>query len=233
MSEIIWQIQEDARIYLAYTETFEAEYMTAATDIDTPMVANTHYKAHLTAAPTYDATAWLTVTVTSEFAQGCIISVENTSYFDITLTYLIIKGTLIEPGYKVTKSGSDATSIQDHGERTLDLRTKYPLSIEDAVYMINYALNFYKDPQPLVRMTIQGKTDALLAQVLNRNISERVSVVNTRLGMNTEFYIEKVEHEIDEGDLHTVTYTLGKAVGARGVWVLNTSKLDTETVLAY
>jgi len=235
MSEIIWQMQETTvQVYAGRSRDFEAEFQTAASAIDTPLVAYTHYRAVLLAYGSYDMTGNLSASVTQQYAQSAIITVTNNHLFiDVDLVFLALTGTLIGQGYVLTKTAEDATSIAEYGKRTLDLRAKLALGETETYAMMRYALGFFKNPQPIVQMVLIGKDDTNLTQILNRHISDRVTIVTTRLGMNTEFHIEKEEHTIAKGGLHRVVYMLGKALGARQIAILGKSKLGDGSVLGY
>jgi hypothetical protein len=75
-----------------------------------------------------------------------------------------------------------------------------------------------------------------MTDVLARNISDRVTVVannEAHLGINTDFFIERITHRISQGGtLHNVTYVLAEVASVAGLWTLGVSKLGVGTTLA-
>jgi hypothetical protein len=75
--------------------------------------------------------------------------------------------------------------------------------------IVNYLIEFYKDARDELYMTVINKTSALLAQILSLDISDRVTIVNDKLGIDGDFFIESVSHDITDGGLrHEVAYRL-------------------------
>ena len=75
-----------------------------------------------------------------------------------------------------------------------------------------------------------------MKKVLGLDISDRLTFVGTDsagLGINEDFFIESVHHVVRGNRVHEVTWELSPASGYSNFWLLGTSKLDTETVLAY
>jgi hypothetical protein len=80
--------------------------------------------------------------------------------------------------------------------------------------------------------------DAHMQQAVNRDVSDRITVVangtgvsGARLGISGDFYIEAEEHHYDLGG-HFVTYDLSDAGLDGGYWSLGYSALGIDTRLA-
>lgn len=131
----------------------------------------------------------------------------------------------------------DATSQAKYGIRTKSISLPFRLDAQElADSLANFYLNYYKEPVPRIQMKLIGTTDFLLTQILTRHISDRITVVNTRLGLSADFFINKVAHEVGEGGIHQATWDLIKVSDVTGeshqtVWVLGSSKLGIDTVL--
>ena len=90
-----------------------------------------------------------------------------------------------------------------------------------------------KDPRPLVTLTLVNKNTANLTQILERKVSDRITVACSEMGMDKDFFIDQVQHDITEGGkLHRATWVLADASG-EAFWSLDYSKLDTETKTGY
>jgi hypothetical protein len=76
----------------------------------------------------------------------------------------------------------------------------------------NEALEWLKDPHPDLTMTIVNRTPQLLSQILGQEISNRVRITNASLGLDNDYFIEYMEHEISiSGRWHKVVYRLSQA----------------------
>lgn len=142
-----------------------------------------------------------------------------------------------------TSTTTDQTSIDAYGEQSRTIETVMPTKA-DADALASWVLHHYKDVFTRVRsITInpaaQSGTSADLAwaQVLNRQIGDRIKVVRHPQGVGTEIeqelMIEGIEHDISNGvDNWTTTFRCGPAE-ANSYWILGTSTLGTDTRLAF
>ena len=85
-------------------------------------------------------------------------------------------------------------------------------------------------------MTFDADSGSNLTQVLNREISERITLVatgNAGLGISADFFIESMKHTIVPGN-HIVRWELSPAsIGYSKFWLLGTGVLGSSTVPAY
>ena len=248
-AKILWEIQDDeVEMYCTVgdspptTRDIKMEFNTAVSSFVTP-VRQTHFTILGSCCPgckSYpdewiDWTDYVTMEIQSE--KACTATLHITLYHENQVTggnylpssgvcrisWAQIWGICVEKGYTKTISVSNQTSIDAYGLRTLDLRTKLPLSEEVAIDMLNETLYQLKDPAPNISMLISGDTDGKLVEILERQISERITVINDKLGINADFFIEKETHEIHQGGLHFVTWELSKP--KTEIAVLGLSKL--------
>lgn len=109
------------------------------------------------------------------------------------------------------QTDSDATSITNYGKRddTRDYRwVQYPELAED---LIDGILLDRKDPRRKVTMTLRSDRNptradlqAVYTQLLSREIGDRITIVQTRASVSRTFWIEAIEHRLDEaGELYT------------------------------
>ena len=228
------------------SKTFWANYPTpdAATDdiaVDawTTPVENTDYEANTqSGGGGTDVSSDLAVVVT-KFANAMKIVITNNGSSAAYITLLQARGTPVTKDDPVRLSAEDATSQTKYGERTFN--PTGPHFIPDSIGgqdWCDFHLSIAKDPVPVLRIRVSGNRDqAHLDEVLDRDISDRITLVatsrGTGLGINEDFFIESEHHVVGEDGLHWVTWTLSPASGYSNFWILDTSKLDTETVLAY
>jgi hypothetical protein len=103
---------------------------------------------------------------------------------------------------------SDATSQTAYQKRSY-IVGGCAISSVDTLTLLTAMLAKYKDPHISISMTLINKTNALLNQILRLDIGSRVTLINTKLGINADYYITYMEHEISQGGLlHSATYKL-------------------------
>jgi hypothetical protein len=147
-----------------------------------------------------------TVTVTPTYYSNKVkVVVANGNGVAVIVTTINVYGHERRP-YLLREIAEDSTS-----------QTAYQLreSMVDAYYLqpveaiVDYLLAYYKDPRDELYLTIINKNSSLLTAILSLDISDRVTVINTKLGIDADYFIESVSHEITDGLLkHEVTYRL-------------------------
>lgn len=148
---------------------------------------------------------------------------------------------------KVTYTGSatvtktDTPSQAAYGPRRLNLTAAF-LGGTDADDWASWLLSQRKDPKDRLSFSfIANISTALVLQANVRDLSDRITWTesNTKTGTNGDYYIERIDHQIEAGGMsHIVTYQLSPVVpysrqSIRVWWTLGTSALGTGTRLAY
>ncbi len=190
--------------------------------------------AWVTPVITTDYTASGTVSiVTTKFAKSIKLEITNTDTVAVTITLLKARGTYYDDQTKVTRKAEDSTSQTAYQKRTLEIDGKYTTSADKAQSLCNYAIGKYKDPRAELTMSLVNKDATTLTQILSREISDRITVVNTKLGVSGDYFIDYMEHDISmSGLLHTATYRLADCIN-EDFWCLGFSKLGTQTKLGF
>lgn len=77
----------------------------------------------------------------------------------------------------------------------------------DAQAIVNRVVSIYSQPQPSVTFDIEGALSAqTLSRILHTQISDRITVRNDELGLNADFFVEKITHTIRRlGARHVLT----------------------------
>lgn len=139
------------------------------------------------------------------------------------------------------QTSSDSTSIAAHGEQSYE-------STNETIFNASYALNVadwivgrHKDVTPRfpagLRIFPQQDPSNLWPEVLGRELQDVITVVFSPPGggddINRLFAVEGIQHEIMAG-LWVTTYSLHplSTFETADYWILGSSDLDTETVLA-
>jgi len=203
-------------------------------DAWTTLVATTDYTANSeSGGGGTDMTADITVTL-SKLAQTMKITLKNNGTVPAYITLLQARGTWYDDQNKVTFKAEDSTSQTAYQKRTLEIDGKYMADNATAQSLCNYAIGKYKDPRAELSMTIMNKDATNLTQLISREISDRVTITNTKLGITAKaYFIDYMEHDISmSGKLHTATYKLADCIN-EDFWCLGFSKLGTQTKLGY
>lgn len=144
------------------------------------------------------------------------------------------RGTYYDDQTQVTRKAEDSTSQTAYQKRTLTIDGKYMTDATLAQSLSNYAIGKYKDPRAELSMSIMNKNATLLTQILSREISDRITIKNTKLGITSQdFFADYMEHDISmSGLLHTVTYRVADCSN-EDFWCWDYSKWDVSTKWSY
>jgi hypothetical protein len=177
--------------------------------------------------------------VVSKFANSMKITITNNRATTITLTLVQVKGTKVTKNSPVKLHSEDTTSQGRYGIRTYKLPAIWLQNTNTGKDYTNYLVSRYKDPMPVLSLSFKAiASDNNMIQALERNISDRITVVATssrmELGIDADFFIEAIQHKISiAGQKHDVIFELSDAAGDGGYWVLGVSELGVTTKLAY
>jgi hypothetical protein len=129
-----------------------------------------------------------------------------------------------------------STSRDRYGVRTYTLPTRAEISANDAQDFVNAVVARYQNPRPTVQITITNATAERLAQILGREVSDRITVVEAQTGLDGDCWIERITHEIDGGgQIHRVVLGCERATDDQ-VWILGDAELGvlgSTTALGY
>lgn len=190
-----------------------------------------------------DKTANVVVTAT-KYATRMRLDVVNNDTVTVFLTRLQARGVPVNQNDPVRIVAQDsATSQVSYGLRRYTNPGPWMGGTSYAEDWVNWNLGIYKDPTPFLSLTIRANKDSShLTQAATRDLSERIRVIATGtaanqayLGINQDFFIENIRHQIlRNGGVHNVTWELSPVDPGYGggFWVLDVSALDTETRLA-
>ena len=215
----LWALQETPSIPAGETYTYwgEASIGGASVFVDTWATLNdgdTDY----TISGAFDIAQ-------TNFARTIKIVIANTGTTPNDITLLRARGTWYDDQTKVTFKAEDTDSQTAYQKRTFELDGKYLTDNAKAQSFCNYAIGKYKDPRVELSMSIMNQDSATLAQILSREISDRITVINTKLGVNGGYFIDHMEHDISMGGkLHIATYRLADCTN-EDFWCLDYSAL--------
>jgi hypothetical protein len=179
-------------------------------------------------------TADLVIVMTSG-ASGAQFVVTNNNASGGFLTLLQVYGNGIYDTGTRQATARDASSITTYGEHVATVDMVYQESDDVAQGAADYLLAKYKTTFAQVStITVLGTSAALLAQILTRDISDRLTITETVTGVNAAFFINQVHLRVLPTRYVQVTYTLAPAADPFSglYWVLGTSTLGTDTTPA-
>lgn len=102
----------------------------------------------------------------------------------------------------ITSTVDASASIARYGERPFSLPMREQIDPEVMLDIANAIVSLYKDPRPVVDLHIVGGNDSRRAQILRRQISDRVRVVDEMSKFAGDVFIERVEHRLAYGGRH-------------------------------
>lgn len=135
--------------------------------------------------------------------------------------------------YTVVVNVTDSSSIQKYGRRELNLTWALGQTQQQMEAIIAKYLALLKEPLPYLSMILKGSTDALILQILSRKISDRITIVNTRLGLNADFFINSVNVYHDNQGVLTGEYSIEEVpeIYSASLFTLDSSALDGPHIL--
>lgn len=160
-------------------------------------------------------------------ANGVSVSLSRTQGRSATISITASGAAVIDSlqvrGYPVTvarsqvASASDATSITAYGSKS-GPDDAGGASFEDAQAIAELAVAYRSTRLPIITFDVVGSNDTRLAQCLDRDLSDRVTVVDAETGLNDGFFIEQITHNISQAGLrHVTTYGCEKVPAGAGL----------------
>lgn len=89
----------------------------------------------------------------------------------------------------------DSGSISAHGEKTYPDPAPWA-NAQDAAAIANMILLHYAQRRPTVQLRVVTSDPAHFIQVLTRTISDRIHITNGEMGLDDDFFVERVTHTI-------------------------------------
>jgi len=249
---VIWTLQDNVADspYLSAlaSKTFVAHFADAngrpniADDVVTPSVVGGDVEASSTTAGGGDLDANVSVTAlvdnTNLFADRADVKVTNDSATTpFYLTFLRVRGAIFEDEGELEIKSEDATSQNDYGIRDIDANLPFYQHAEVMQGVGDYIISQKKDPSSRYEIALSNKTNAILTEILEREISDRITMQNADLNIDADYFIEHMRHEINpRAKTHECWWVVSEA-DDQMYWIMDTSQLgpgyEFPTRLAY
>ena len=145
------------------------------------------------------------------------------------VTFLQLRASTLTTVGTVQATGEDAASKAIYGVRSYMLDAPW-MDENTAKDMVAVILNDYKNPRPTVTLTFAaGNTETTrLSNMLERDVTERVTVTDTVTSWSADGHIQSVDHVVsDDGQTLDTVITVEKAVtplvSASAIFILDSS----------
>jgi hypothetical protein len=101
--------------------------------------------------------------------------------------------------------GTNPDSITKYKRRSLPYDAPW-VGVHDARALADVILAHRSERMPIVVITLDGgNDDDVLVQQLARDLSDRITIVETETGVNADFFVERIEHTVSDGGGRLVT----------------------------
>jgi hypothetical protein len=117
----------------------------------------------------------------------------------VTISGLRLRAHAIPVRRTIKVSRVDSGSVTSHGERAYPDTAPWA-NANDAGAIADMILLHYSQRRPTVQLRIQTQSPAHFVQVLQRTISDRVHITNNELGLDDDFFVERVTHTIQRSN---------------------------------
>ncbi len=133
----------------------------------------------------------------------------------------------------VTATVDTTTSRARYGVRSYSDAIWPEIAANDAQDLVNAIVTFYQAPRATLGVTVNNGHASRLTQQLAREISDRVTVVETQTGLNTDVFIERITHRIRWGGRDWLTvFGCEKALGAATLLTVDSAHAVVDDALA-
>jgi hypothetical protein len=113
----------------------------------------------------------------------------------VTVTYLRLRARSVPVVRTVQVAAADSTSIARHGQRTYGDEAPWA-GTHDALAVAQLLLAAYSERRPTVSVRIVSSDLAHHLQVVERQISDLITIRNGELGLYSDFFIENISHSL-------------------------------------
>jgi hypothetical protein len=146
------------------------------------------------------------VTVSLSRTSGQTTSIIIQASTAASIKGMALRAYPIQTARTVQVTAEHPTSIAKYGRRsyTDDIPWAGP---NDVTAIADLIIGQRAERLPTVSVTVKNKNDTRLTQILTRNLSDRVTIVEAETSTNHDHWIEQIEHTIQEtGKWHEATF---------------------------
>jgi len=184
---------------------------------------------------TLDGVAVGAYSATYDQATGLLFTLTITSAASYTFTFdaVVIRGyPSVSTALLVPQTVDASASQAKYGTRGLPGGfSPWPyITAVAAQELANSVVVNYREPRATVSVTIANANSTRLTQQLTREISDRVTVVESQTGLNAAMFVERIRHEVREGGrFHRTTFGCEKVGAYDDYFVFDVDNFDGES----
>lgn len=137
----------------------------------------------------------------------------------------------IPVGYTIKVDVEDTASTTKYGEKTWPTDAPWA-GPHDALALASLIVGQRAERLPIVTLKLVNFNDTNTTQMLTRDLSDRITVVDSLVGLNTQMFIERISHSIRGAgsQIHETQFGCEKVPAAQGNFIIGTSLLNTGTL---
>jgi len=137
-----------------------------------------------------------TVNVTMDRGSGQSVKITLLAVGgSVVISALKLRGRLIPVMRTVKVEKTDSGSVTSHGEKSYPDTAPWA-NANDASAIADMILLHYAHRRPTIQLRVVTSDPAHFLQVLNRTISDRIHVTNDEMGIDDDYFVERVTHTI-------------------------------------
>lgn len=198
-ASVVWESETTYRVSAGTTMTIEVETSDPFYDAISPVPGEDFRVRSGSMTAGLSRTSGRTTEIYINAVSDCVIDRLQLRAFPVTVART----------YKIERE--DAASIAMYG------RKGWPdedggATIEDVRAITGLILMQRAQRLPIFKVVMIGSNDARMAECMERNLSDRVTIIEGEVGINRDFFIEQIRHDVPHGGLyHTTTFGLEAA----------------------
>jgi hypothetical protein len=155
----------------------------------------------------YTATGVVTTALLRTSGASATIKVTATSG-PAKITTMRLRAQPLIVQYSEQVSARDSESVAEYGSRSLPEDLPW-CGVEDARAITAGTIALRAHPLPIVSARfVLGRNNGKAVQLLSRDLSDRVHIIETETSLADDFYVESIRHELTGEDDHAVTFGL-------------------------
>jgi hypothetical protein len=129
-----------------------------------------------------------------------------------------------------------SASIAEHGVKTFRPALRKEIEVNFAQDLANAIVQWYQNGRPAAHPVVFAGYDATAkAAAYQREVGDRVTIVDTVIGINGAYWIEAIEHHIDQpsASIHKTTFGCEAVPSTTGAFIVGTSALGSTSDLVW
>jgi len=155
----------------------------------------------------YAAGPVVTATFNRTSGQSIILRITSTGGTAV-ITYLQVRARPVTVQRTINISQVDSASVGEHGDRSYPDTVPW-VNVHDALAVASKIVFRYAQRKPIIQLRVASKDPSHFNQVVTRTVSDRITVQNDEMGLNSDFFVERVTHDIrriwsDQEPVHSV-----------------------------